>query len=214
MKVILLAAYLLVTWAIAAFADDGRFGCKPVVVRDLGLDETTPLGFTVRDVLERLQGEHVFELKWHNGKSERARLVIAYAGGPVTYVEQVFDDAGTGREIALPCGNHLEAVVTLQLETEESQLDERLTATIIAPSLTDMHQSIDLDPDSLSNPDLLRYAGHEPGPAKPMHLTIETRILEGIRQGEMYLLSMQSEAAGTRQRSMALIKTPLARWRF
>ena len=93
--------YLLSVMTFISFTADAKFGCNVFSEQRVELDTPVPLNFTARSLLERIQGRHNALVFWHDGRQEKAQLIIEYKRGTTRYVEQSFDDGGTGQEIAL-----------------------------------------------------------------------------------------------------------------
>lgn len=212
MKTLLLLAYLFSLAAFPAPPDARQVGCKVAFVEDLGLDDTTPLDISARDVFKRVEGRHDLTLHWHDGRAEHAHLTLEYRGGRIEYVKRAFDDAGTGQEIALPCDNRLEMAVVLSFETEETGLKIQLPTTLKSSARDQVLLRVELSPTVLSNAELAAISEHGRRLPEPAWLVFEAQFTNAGFQGALNLLSTESELAESLGVSVNLVKERLARW--
>ncbi len=194
------------------FASDAKFGCNVLSEQQVELDTLLTLGFTARTVLDRIQGRHNTLVYWHNGKQEKAQLVIDFKGGAVRYVEQSFDDGGTGQEIALPCYNQLELDVVMRLELQESGRIEEFSTTFKAPNLEMISQYLVVDIPAASRSVLITAADQDRIVSGQARLVIESEILDDRLHGELSILNSEEESSNAAYASVQLQKQRLAHW--
>ena len=204
--------YLLSVMTVIPFASDAKFGCNVLSEKQVELDTSLPLDFTARTLLKRIQGRHNTLVHWHDGTQEKAQLVIEYKGGAIRYVEQAFDDGGTGQEIALPCYNQLELDVVMRLELQKSGRIEEFSTTFKAPNLEMITQYLEVDIRAASKSVLIAAADQSRIESGQAHLVIESEILDDGLHGELSILQSEEASSNAADASVQLHKKRLAHW--
>ena len=207
-----LFVYILSAMALIPSASDAKFGCNVLSEQHVELDTPLPLEFTARSLLNRVQGKYDTMVQWHDGTAEKAQLSIEYQGGEIRYVEQFFDDGGTGQEIALPCYNQLELDVVMRLEFPKSRRIEEFQTTLKAPSLEMITQFLEIDVSHASKSTLITEADRDRVVSGQAHLVIETEILDRILHGELSTLHTEAASSNAPNAKVQLHKKRLAHW--
>ena len=96
--------------------------------RVIAIDDPTPEGFTVREVLEALQGEHEAVLRWDNGPAVGIKAQVIHDGGKVTVTEYAYPNGSQDTNCS---GADLEVDAQATVTTDDGRLDEAWP-TIIA----------------------------------------------------------------------------------
>jgi hypothetical protein len=113
-------------------AGSEAYGCLPVTITEVELDETTPLGFTGQDVLALAAGEHAASLEWAKGGKTELALVVAHAGTKARFVDREWQDDGSGMEPAMDCGDVIELDATVAFGTSDGAFAESWNAIVSA----------------------------------------------------------------------------------
>ena len=205
-------AYLLSIMALIPTVADAKFGCNVLSEHLVELDTSLPLDFTPRTLLKRLEGRHNTLVHWHDGTREKAQLVIEYKGGAIRYIEQFFDDGGTGQEIALPCYNQLEVDVVIRLELQQTGRIEQFQVTFKAPTLEMISQYLEVDITTASKSLLIATQDKERIAAGQAQLIIASELRDDGLYGELSILHSESASSNAPDSSVQQVKKRLAHW--
>jgi hypothetical protein len=117
--------------------------CKEVSSRPVQVDEQTSLGFSARQVLAFVEGEHEETLTWHPSSlasygpesgEHQATLAVTRRDTPIRLVKFTADTGGAEIGIGNACSDALAIDVHVALRTDGGALDESFDATLVARS--------------------------------------------------------------------------------
>lgn len=205
-------AYLLSAMTLIPTAANANLGCSVVSEQFVELDTALALDFTARTLLNQLQGKYETQVHWLDGTKEDALLSIEYQGGSIRYVEQLFDDGGTGQEIAYPCYDQLEIDVVLQLELKQTNRIEEFQVTFTAPALEMITQYLEVDNDTASTSSLITPSDQKQITAGQARLILASEVVDRVLYAELALLQPRSDNSMAHNSHEQLIKKRLAHW--
>lgn len=94
--------------------------CEPAT-RTIAIEDTTPAGFTVGEVLAALAGEHEAVLRWNDGPAVGITARVVRDGGQVTVTEYAYPNGSQDTDCS---GAELEVDAQASLVTDDGGLDE------------------------------------------------------------------------------------------
>jgi len=112
---------------------DNLFGCRGHEYRLPSMDYTSPLGFSVAELLARVSGSHTSTLEWlepegmpvwfeRPGTEAALEIDLAYEDGELRYIESI-DCSGSG-SCNLTCGSRVDLDVRARFSSEDGLFDE------------------------------------------------------------------------------------------
>ncbi|MDD9932111.1 MAG: hypothetical protein OXT09_00830 [Myxococcales bacterium] len=107
----------------------------------LSLDETSPSGFSAREVLDLASGDFEEELRWHEMPDPFAERLAFDGGSDAERISiQVRHDGGAVRYFAgqAPCSGRLEIDVAVTLRSDSGALDEQVPAILATTHLREV----------------------------------------------------------------------------
>ena len=152
----LLPLLLLLAGTACAPSDGGQvgeenFGCVAAFTEELAVDDSTPLGFSVAEVLTLAQGTHQSPLVWADDSSTVLRVTMSYASR-ATYQDREWrstDATNGGAEPDLgsaDCLDILNIEMNVQLMTDDGALNESFSVDLQAALVTEAAFYSSLDP--------------------------------------------------------------------
>ena len=106
-------------------ADEEIAACEVFMVTPLAVEEVSPLGFSAKEMLGFVEGEHFQGLRYADGEEADAAIRFQFDGG-ASYQEREWISAhGDGAELpADGCGDVVELEMTVTISTTDGALDE------------------------------------------------------------------------------------------
>ena len=100
--------------------------CEPVQTTSIGLDETTPLGFTVSEALAFTEGSHTATLSWIAGESSELTVEVTPSSDGALFEEREYRSDESGIEMAmLGCQDAVVIEASVTFITEDGAFDEQ-----------------------------------------------------------------------------------------
>lgn len=94
--------------------------CEPTT-SVIAIDDPTPEGFTVAEVLEALKGEHEAVLRWDSGAAVGITAQVIHDGGKVTVAESAYPDGSQDTDCS---GATVQVAAQTSVTTDDGHLDE------------------------------------------------------------------------------------------
>lgn len=133
-----------------------NFGCAAASTEELSVDDSTPLGFTVAEVLSLAEGTHESPLTWADERSAVLTVTMSYASRATYQDREWMSTNGDGREdLDIGTGDCLDILnleMNVQLMTDDGALNENFIVDLQAATVTEagFHISLGLPTGSLA----------------------------------------------------------------
>lgn len=121
--------------------------CEVASSQMLGIDETSPLGFSGRDMLDLAEGVYRTTLSYENGETTGLRSVVNYTDGNVVFIDRRRTEDSAGPSAA--CPDSLEVTVEARIETDDGRFDEDFGAVLTALQPSENGYFVELNPDAM-----------------------------------------------------------------
>ncbi len=126
------------------FGEEAGAGCKAVTETALGADEANALGFTAQEALDVAVVDETDELLYVDASKTGYHLTVAHTGG-INYIEQEWDNGGSGTEMAGYCPPFIALDVHVTLDTDDGLFAETWDGTLQAWAVDDIVWSQELE---------------------------------------------------------------------
>ncbi len=140
--------------SIAAFADGNMPYCAESVL-PIGLDQTTDLGFSARDLLNLTNGTKELPWLWdYKDESTTLSVRVSSVARGARYIDSVAVYPDNAPEIEIICANRVEVDAWINFTTSDGAFNERWSTTIYDTDGTDCIPEtgdLCLDPGSEAN---------------------------------------------------------------